>query len=367
MVAPFTGYDIFPGLSVYGAVNPSVQELATTFNMAAINALQQQARAKLAWANFCGVTAALFKGVIPIDFTALDGFEPYNGTRSFKQIDVAAIEADVQPWQRNLEWDYRISNGGVQIQQVYNIGNLAGAMVDHARVMKARLAATVLMQGTPSTAKAKVYVGNDIPGAGLPLFSNSATAGQHFANPIDAGSRKFDNYFTAVGEFDSTTFQFTRQKMQAVPSPTLSAETLGLSVTDIIGPTHMEEHFKRVAEQTLNLQAVLSGGQLAAAAVTNIYAAGATAWRYWLAPQLDADPYLQANPGKHLWFSISTELVGAHGIEMVAPTTEFTPVLTFLGEKTEKAIENRKLYLLGDLDAGAAAGLPHVIQRFEET
>lgn len=363
----FTGYDIFPGLTVLGAVSPAVQELALNFNMEALQALQQPARAKIGWIDgISGVTPAVFKGKIPIDFTALDGFEPYDGVRHYKQVDVAAIEADVNQWQRNLEWDYRLNHGNVEIQSIYNVANYAKAMIDHARVMKARLGATVLMQGTPGTAKALVYAGNAIPGAGLPLFSNDATTGQHYANPMAANSRRFNNYFTAVGKFDADTFKLTRQNMQAVPNPTLSAETLGIEVTDIFGPTHMAEDFKAVAQQGLSLQAVSIGGTPVAAATTNIYAAGETAWRYWICPQLDADPFLIANPGAHLWFAVSTELVGAHPIEMVAPTKEFTPMLQFFGEGTEMAATSRKLHLLGDLDAGAAPGLPHVVARYEE-
>lgn len=357
----FSGYSIFPGLTTIGVVSPSVQELAITFNLEAINALQMPVDEDLAWADMCGVTPALFRGKVPLDFTALDGFEEFKGVRTFKQIDVAAITADVNQWQRNLEWDLRFTQAGAEIQGVYNVANYAQAMVQHARVMKARLAASVIMQGTPGTNQAQVYAGNSIPGAGKSLFNTA-----HLANPLDAGSRTFSNYHAAAGAFSPTTFATTRKDMRTVPSPVLGAETLGLQVTDVIGPSFMEEPFRQVQLALLTLQTTTVPGNIGVAA-SNIYNAGLTPWRFWIAPQLDADPYVVANPTKHMWISVSRKLVGARPIEMVAPTKEFTPRIQLFGDGTEMAAMTRKVHLVGDLDAGAAAGLPHVIHRYEET
>lgn len=363
----FDGYDIFPGFTAKGVVDPSIRELTVSFNLEAINALNLPVDEDLGWADaIAGVTPAIFEGKIPIDFTALDGFEPFQGERNYKQIDVAAIRAEVNRWQRNLEWDIRFGRAGVEIRTIHNVQNWTAAMMQHARVMKARLAASVFMQGTPTTNKAKVYSGNDIPGAGLPLFSSATTTGGHYSNPIDPKSRKFDNYYPAFGQFGESAFAAMRRHMRTVPSPVLSAETLGLQVTDVIGPSIMEEPFRQLSMALLSLQTLTVGGLPVGAAATNIYAAGMTPWRFWIAPQLDADPYLQANPGKQLWFSVSRKLIGARCVEMVAPTTEFTPRLTLLGDGTEEAVKTQKIRLLGDLDAGAAAGLPHVVARYEE-
>jgi hypothetical protein len=365
----FTGNPIFPGFTTIGVVSPSIVELAVTFNLEALQALQKPVEEDLAWADIAGITPAVFRGKIPLDFTALDGFEPFNGIRTYKQIDVAAIQAEVNMWQRNLEWALRIENGVPAIESIYNVSNYAASMVAHARVMKARLAASVFMQGTPSTGKALVYAGNSIPGAGLPLFSSAATTGAHFANPMDSSGngRKFDNYFTAVGPFSSATFATMRTNMRKVPSPSLSAETLGVQVTDVIGPSFMEEPFRQVALATLNLQTAIVSGNGVAAAPTNIYASNLTPVKFWIAPQLDGDPYVTANAGKHMWIAVSRKLVGAHPIEMVAPTAAFTPRLQLFGDGSEMAASTRKVHLMGDLDAGAAAGLPHVVARYEES
>jgi hypothetical protein len=358
----FTGYAI-PGFTVIGEVSPAIRELAVTFNLEAINALNMPVEEDLKWASeISGVTPAIFRGKVPIDFTALDGYEPFKGTRTYKQIDVAAVQADVQPWQRNLEWDIRLGAAGAEIQGIYNMADKAQAMIAHARVMQARLAASVLMQGTPSVGTALVYAGNSIPGAGHPLFYTA-----HLANPMDASSRTFSNYHTAVGKFNATTFALTRQNMRLIPSPALSAETLGVQVTDIIGGSIMEEPFRQMYLANLYLQTQTVGGAAVGAAVTNIYAAGSTPCKYWIAPQLDADPYYTANAGKQMWIAVSRKLVGARCIEMVAPTKEFTPQLQLFGNGTELAALTRKIHLVSDLDAGAAAALPHVVARYEET
>jgi hypothetical protein len=42
-------------------------------------------------------------------------------------------------------------------------------------------------------------------------------------------------------------------------------------------------------------------------------------------------------------------------------------MITMLGDGTEEARKTRKVRLFGDLDAGAAAGLPHSIAMYTET
>lgn len=363
----FTGYNIFPGFTTIGVVNKVVKEAAVSFNLEAINALNQPPDTIVQWAEVAGVTPAVFEGRVPIDFTALNGFEPFQGTRSYKQIDVAAINVDVNQWQRNLEWDIRFDQAGnMVLKEMHNVGSYSAAMVAHARAMKARLCATIFMQGTPSLAKALVYSGmssTDIPGAGKSLFNTA-----HLSNPLDAGSRAFSNYYADAGKFDAIAMAFTCGLMQQVPSPVGDAETLGLQVTDIIGPTTMAEPFRQVATQNLFLQVASNGATSnpvnIGAATTNIYASGSSAVRFWIAPQLNGDT--AAASGKHLWISVSRTLPGARPIEMVGPSKEFMPRIQLMGDGTEMAATTRKIHLLGDLDAGAAAGLPHVVQRFEE-
>lgn len=363
----FAGYQIFPGLKTVGVVDASVRELAVAFNTEALAAMQAPMEEDLAWTEICGVTPAIFEGKVPVDFTNLDGFEPFEGTRTYRKVDVIAMQAHVNQWQRNLQYDARLDQAeNVTLKDIYGAATQAQALVAHARVMKARIAASVLMQGTPAMGKALVYAGNPIPGAGLPLFSSSNTTGAHLANPTDSNSRQFDNYYPAAGAFSAKTYADTRQNMRAVPAPNMSAETLGLQVTDIIGPSFMEEPFRQVALSQLILVQGTGAAAGAVAAPTNIYSQGTTPCKFWIAPQLDADPFVQANAGKHLWFAVSRKRVGARPIEMVAPTKEFTPRITIFGDGSELAIQTRKIHINADLDAGAAAGLPHVIARYEQ-
>lgn len=377
-MAGFQGYDIFPGLKTVGLVNASVKELAVAFNLECLAALQEPVDDDLMWAEIAGVTPAIFEGKVVVDMTNLDGFEPFQGERYYKDVEVLAIKSDVNEWQRNLRYPIKFDAlGNVTLQQIYAAATQGANLVNHARVMKPRLAATVFMQGTPGTGKALVYAGNDIAGAGLPLFSSAGTTGGHFANPTDPNSRKFDNYFPGFGKFSSTAVGKCRTNMRLVPAATLSAESMGLQITDFIGPSHMETPFDQVRLAALDLRIATVGGQAVAAAPSNIYAQGQTPANYWIAPQMDNDPFLAAyklaNPGwtpdtlPHLWITVSRKRKNLRCIEMVAPTKEFTPRFTIFGDGSEKAAETKKVHILGDLDAGAAPGFPHPCARYEET
>ncbi len=377
-MAGFAGYDIVPGLKTVGIVNASVRELAVAFNLECLSAAQEPVDDDLMWAEIAGVTPAIFEGKVVVDMTNLDGFEPFQSERYYKDVEVLALKSDVQEWQRNLRYPIKYDAlGNVTLQQIYAAATQGANLVNHARVMKPRLAASVFMQGTPGTAKALVYAGNDIIGAGFPLFSSAATTGGHYANPIDATSRRFDNYFPAFGKFDPSAVARCRTNMRLVPAATLSAESMGLQITDYIGPSHMEEPFNQVKMSNLAMQVQTVGGQAVAAAPTNIYAAGTTPASYWIAPQLDNDPYLAAykvaHPDwtpetlPHMWITVSRKRKNLRCIEMVAPTREFTPRFTIFGDGSEMAAATKKVHVLGDLDAGAAPGFPHPCARYEET
>ncbi len=377
-MAGFSGYDIFPGLRTVGIINESVRELAVAFNTECLSALQEPDDEDMKWAEIAGVTPAVFEGKVVLDLTNLDGFEPFQGERYYKNVEVLALRSDVLEWQRNLRYPIKFDGtGNVTLQQIFAAATQGANLVSHAKVMKPRLAASVLMQGTPGTAKALVYAGNDIVGAGLPLFSSAATTGAHYANPTLAGSRRFDNYFPVAGKFNTTSVGRCRTNMRLVPAATLSAESLGLQVTDYIGASHMEEPFNVVKMSNLAMQLAQIGGNGVAAATTNIYSAGSIPANYWIAPQLDNDPYLAAyklaNPSwtpdtlPHMWFAISRKRKNLRCIEMVAPTREFTPRITIFGDGSEKAMDSKHIHINGDLDAGAAAGFPHVAARYEET
>jgi hypothetical protein len=134
-----------------------------------------------------------------------------------------------------------------------------------------------------------------------------------------------------------------------------------------------------MAVRQLSLQTTTAPGNLAAA-TTNIYnnesllkaaqmisAAGMTPVRYWIAPQLDAHPYITytGNSAKQMWFAVSAGTQGCWA-EFIAPETTFTPRVTILGDGSEEAIKTRKVRIISDLDAGVAAGLPHFVAMYTE-
>lgn len=377
--------NIFPGFTSFGVVSDQVKEIATVFNAEGVEALQSIPEKMVAWADVgTRVTKADFQAKIPVRLTSLIGFEQFDGTRHYHPVTVASVAVKVAPWSLALEWAMQISTSGQsQLKDFYGINGIANDVVQHARAAKADMVASVLSAGFTNsslgvTAKALTL---PQPGAasGLPLFVD-ATQTKHYANPLDPNSARFANLFLGAGKITDTGVMGTvLTNMTQVPHPSKANMTLGNEVTDLIGGTGMLIPFWQLAIQTLSLQTTTSPGNLAAA-TTNIYnpnniaqatasigAAGLAPWRFWIAPQLDAHPYLVANPTKQMWMAVSRTRQGAAWCELAGPNTEFAPVITLLGDGTEEARKSRKVRLFGDLDAGAAAGLPHFAQMYFET
>lgn len=376
---------IFPGFTSYGVVSEQVKEIATVFNAEGINALNSIPEKQVAWADVgTRVTKGDFRVKIPVGLTSLLGFQPFDGTRTYHPVSVASVAVNVAPWALNLEWPIQISQSGiVQLENFYGISGVAGNIVQHARAAKADLVASVIMAGFTNsslglTAKALTLPQPGQPN-GLPLFVDASQT-KHYANPLDANSARFANLFLNAGKITAPDVMGTvLTNMSQVPHPSKANMTLGNEVTDLIGGTAMLIPFWKLAIQSLSLETTTSPGNLAAA-TTNPYSgeaiarasaaigvAGLTPWRFWIAPQLDAHPYLVANPTKQMWVAVSRTRQGASWCEMAGPNTEFTPMVRLMGDGSEMAAVTRKVRLLGDLDAGAAAGLPHFAQMYFET
>jgi hypothetical protein len=137
--------------------------------------------------------------------------------------------------------------------------------------------------------------------------------------------------------------------------------------------------FQEMALRTLSLQTTTTPANLAAAtssiytneqmikAATMISAAGMNPIRYHIAPQLDAHPYIVANPTAQMWLAVSANRPGSAWAEYIAPDVSFTPRIAILGDGSESAIITRKVRIISDLDAGIAAGLPHFVAMYFET
>ena len=364
----FTGNQIFPGFQAVGHIPEPLRAGLVVYSAGALNSLQGMPEDIVRWADIAGVTPGDFTAKIPIDITALDGFKEDDGTElDYKQADLIAVDVASVPFYRAVEWPSLLAKAG----PLTNVQNLGASVIMQARRHKARLAATVLMQGRPG-GKAFTYEQIGAPN-GLTLFNTA-----HYVNPKIAAFGTFSNYMTAAGKFDSALLKRIRTALRMVPSPTGSAETLGLKLTRLIAPSHMAEPIRDVAIATLNIQTAVVNGNGVAAAVTNTAtAAGEDPWTWEIAPQLDNDPYLAAyklaNPSwtpetlPHLLFAVSESIPGANLIEMIAPSQAFVPTLSVLGIGSEHEIKRQKVAIIARMQAGAAAGLPHVGMRIEET
>lgn len=377
---------IFPGFTSFGLVSDQVKEIAVAFNAEGVNALSSIPEESVQWADIgTRVTKAPFEAKIPVRLTALLGFNPFNGERSYHTANTAAVTVKATPWSLGIEWPIQFTQAGIaQLVDFYGLNDFPSDIVQHARATKADMLASLIMAGFTNSALGVTAKALTLPQpgytSGLPLFTDGSASASHFSNPLDSASRTFNNLFLGAGKItDNDVFGTVLTNMQKVPHPTKLNMNLGLGVTDIIGPSHMRIPFQKLAVQQLSLQTTTSPGNLAAA-TSNIYnadamsraaqyivAAGMNPVRYHIAPQLDSHPYVLANPTSQMWVAVSANRPGSAWAEFAGPDVNFTPRVTLLGDGTEEAMKTRKVRLFADLDAGVAAGLPHFVQMYFET
>jgi hypothetical protein len=381
----------FPGITQVGVVNPAILAIATIINAEGVEAVQGIPPETIAWAKQgTRITKMnVGQGLIPIRLTSLLGFDPFEGERHYHELSVSTVKVGVTPYSLNVRWPVQLNMSDIPaLMNLYGISGIANDVVDHGRAHMADLVASLMIAGQTNSVLSMVAKAYTLPqpglANGLPLFSDGATSGSttHYSNPLDINSRQFANLYGAAGKITDVTagvsvFGKMLTDMTQVPHPSKQNMTLGLQVTDVIGGTNMRQAFNQIALQQLHLDV---GGATYAAATTNIYsqdmlakmaavtsASGSSAVRYWIAPQLDAHPYLVAHPTYQMWYAVSQTRPTLKWAELAGPNADFIPQITLFGDGSEECRKTRKISLLGDLDAGIAAGLPHCIKAYFET
>lgn len=418
-----------PAVGPWSSTFPSnALELITTYNMDERDALAGSVDPDIAWADTGtsvtqGVGIAKIPHILPqsLDFTR---FRP-GMTRDLKTLDAVVTKVSAAPFDLSFRipmiynhigngWELKSSSGtdgdGNQILiDFMGISGLGKMYVTAGRAYKAQLIGNLFItgmycttaNGVSMTAPSALAYGGDVQGSaagGIALFSDgSGTANgvgdKHYSNPrnVNAGGR-FANVFGGYGEFMAN-FGRSLVAMTQIPHPVLSNMTTGAYVTDTFGPTTMRDKFWRMLVQSFTMQTTQVSGTPLAAAATNPYTALATLGiteetflgqtiqtkygprRFHIASQLDAHPYMAANPNTNgtgipgdFWVNVCA---GRRGGE-VAPTwaklicnsKEFVPSFVFYGPGDPKAMEDRQARFIGDLDAGIAGGTPTEIQVF---
>lgn len=379
--------NVFPGLVARDIVHDSVKELVVAFNSEGLEALSGVAEESVAWADVgTRVTPGVFEAKIPVRLSSLLGYNPFTGERHYHQAGLAAVNVKAGPFDLNAEFDIRLLQQGGELVNFYGLNGLPQDIVTHSRAHKSMMLTSLLIAGQTNASLSMTATALTLaqPGysSGLPLFSDGSTSGasKHYSNPLDANSKTFSNLHLNAGKItDSGVFAGMLTNMRQVPHPTILNMTLGIGVTDVFGGTNMMDAFQMLAVQQLALQTTTYSSTNLAAATTNIYtpeammraksyisAAGIQPVRFHICPQLDSHPYLVAHPTYQMWYAVSNSRGGAWA-EFIAPSKEFTPRVTILGDGSEEAAKTRKVRIITDLDAGVAAGLPHFIQAYFET
>ena len=406
--------NIFPGNPWSSAAPQQAQELITTWNLDELTALSSDPGPDIGWGNI-GTHTSVGMGIVKVGHSmpqTLDfqTFKP-GGARTYHTLDVIASTVRVNPWDLSfgipMVWDamgngYKLMSPSTDgtLMDFVGVNGLGAQYVIAGRAYKCQLLASLFYSGLYSTAlglttpKALAYGGAAMPAPnaqGIALFTDGTggegtTGAMHYANPTNASSGRFKNVWPAFGTF-AANYGASLVKMAIKPHSTLSNVTSGARVTDTFGPPGMYEKFWAMMVQSLTLQTAEVGGNGVGAATTNPYAQAIAAGmsqenfigttfgprRFWIVPQLDNHPYVQANPGKDFWINVSngpdrsTGLPQPSWAQAAGNNKEFVPVFRFYGPGDPRAMGERLMRFEGDLDGGAAGGAPGVIDMFFET
>ncbi len=363
------GLNIFPGVQTVGKIPEQLRAGLVVYTASALDALNGPTDDQVAWASdtgVSGVTTGDFTAKIPIDITSLEGFQEDTGKDyEYKQVDMTAVDVASVPFYLACSWRSKLAS-----VPMANVSNKGAQVIRESQALKALMVATVFMNGRPG-GKALTYPQEGSP-LGLSLFNTA-----HLINPNEASMGTFSNYLAAAGKFDGSLLKRLRTKFRMVRGPSSTIRTLGLQLTEILIPSHMEEVVRDVAIATLTLQIAQVGGTPVAAATSNTAMSAGTGWSYRVVPELDNDPYLVAyklaNPTwtaetlPHFGIAISGSRKGANAVEMIAPSTAFVPRISMLGLGSEHEIKTSEIAIIAKQECGASAGLPYVCLRFEET
>lgn len=336
----------YPGLSIIGVTDPSVRELVTRFSAHAIAAWQMpDAETGIDWASDLYHPNPIELGdeivKVPIDLSRLDGFQEWAGYRKFRDTSLGALALSARHFDDSVGMDINKAKRGL-----FGSWPEKGAeLVQNGRLTLPRLVADVIKNGKESTCAC--YDGKSL--------WNTA----HLIDPLgkDVTANRQSNYKAAYGKFSVATFKSGRTLMRQMRG--LMPEPLGLGVSLVLGPTHMEDPF----EEVLDVNKVIIQNAGGTAADSNIVR-GKAAWR--ICSQLDTDPYVVANPGKHMWIKISLTRMNVRPFEAVQ-TNGGVPILKILGDDSEYAALHNRVGVVADQYVGVAPAFYMTAIRFEET
>jgi hypothetical protein len=390
----------------------AINSLFTLWALDEADALNTDPSPDLAWAERgtivkAGVSKVTYLHALP----ATGEMRDFDGTRLYHSI--GAVARTVEPRPKDLSFGVPMvwldGDTGWRLVTVTNNGSMVDVLgvngaglngipriyVHTGKVQKAKHIADLFYSSMYCTAHGITsptkftYAQPNNPN-GIALFSDGTGAAgsggdDHYANPTNSGSARFVNVFAGYGNFKDN-YGRSASQMTMVPNALFPGVRANTTVTDVIGPTRMQEKFWTQMISTLSPQVFQDVTGIAAAAVTNPYsmaaaleAAGITQEnflgrafgprRYWIAPQLDDHPYCQDNPNSDMWINLAVgaqtgpDLTWAKG---AANNVTCTPVFRFYGPGDPQAQSARMARFEGDLDIGFEPGAPNRIAVFFE-
>ncbi len=392
----------FPGSPWSASAPQQTLELITTYDLDELDALSTPPTPDLAWSNV-GTMTAIGTGIVKIvhrmpQTMAYTAFK-IGGGRVYNTMDAVATGVKVAPADLNfgypMIWD-AIGNGWKLMSAApdgsmvdfMGINGIAPGFVEAGLHYKCQLLASLYYSSLYCTSLGLTapleftYPQPNNPN-GIALFTDGTGAegsggAKHYANPTVSNSGRFKNVYPAFGAF-ATNYGRSLVLMTQKPHPTLPNVTSGARTTDTFGPTHMRERFWNMMTQTLVLQGGSINGTAIGAGVTNAQSALAIAGiteenflgnafgprRFWILPQLDNHPYVQAHltdgPGgapADMWINVSAGKGRATYAKLAGASKDFVPTFRFYGPGDPRAESEQMCRFESNLHGGVRAGAP---------
>src|SRR6266404_2626146 len=177
---------IFPGFQHFGVVAPSVQEIVIQFDARYLDALNRAPLKYMEVANIgTHVMAGWFEAKVPMQLPGSLAFQPFDGTRVYQQLHIAAPVVKTNPFALNFEWPFVIEQGDAKLRDYYGPSRLAAAFVDAGRAHKARMLGDLRNVAYGTGALALTIPQPGYPN-GIALYSDGTVTPSHFSHPFRA-------------------------------------------------------------------------------------------------------------------------------------------------------------------------------------
>lgn len=280
------------------------------------------------WATENGlvIPAETVKATLPIPVFA-SSFQRLIGEQEWNRLSEKSVSVTPEEWQAGVEELVRV----VESKDFTGWGMQPEEYGEAAKHVPNQIVATTLEAGTTTLCVDGGY------------FFREA----HPYNIANESGDQYDNAFYSIGTIDNDMLGTINERFRKIKDPS-GLRPLGLRLTDIFAPPALEFKFRKLLEQMWSVQSLDAGDTFGP--VDNIMRGKV---KLHICDEFTSDtafyPAALGKPGMYPWVF----------------TGKSSPTTKVLDQNSEFATLNRKVRWGAILTAGACAGIPHCIARYD--